>query len=109
MTRLAFVCVLALSVRAELPAQEARVGPAKGTIIAVGGGTGPDLLARFVDAAGGPDALILDVPTASLTSAASPFGLANDRAASVDVREKWRAAGARNVQVLHTSDRMVAD
>lgn len=43
-----------------------KVGPARGTVMVVGGGfMAPDLYARFIEAAGGPDALIIDVPTAT--------------------------------------------
>ncbi len=99
--------LLALSAAAQpLAGQQAtspspRVGPAKGTVIVVGGGQiGPEIWERFVAAAGGPDALIIDVPTASGDSTyppgrRGPAGL-------------YRA-GARNVVVLHTVDRRVAD
>ena len=41
------------------------VGPRAGTVMVVGGGAmGPEVLARFIAAAGGPEALIVDVPTA---------------------------------------------
>jgi len=44
-----------------------RVGPAKGTVIVVGGGSmGPEIYKAFIEAAGGPDALILDVPNAGV-------------------------------------------
>jgi cyanophycinase len=65
-----------------------------------GGAQGPELYAKFIEAAGGPDALIVDVPTAGGDSVYPP---------------DWRgtrglkAAGARNVVVLHTIDRRVAD
>jgi cyanophycinase len=42
-----------------------RVGPAHGTVIVVGGGSmGPEIYQTFITAAGGPDALIIDIPTA---------------------------------------------
>ena len=78
-----------------------RVGPPHGTVMVVGGGAqGPELYAKFIEAAGGPDALIIDVPTAG-----------GDSTYPAD----WRgtrgltAAGARNVVVLHTTDRRIAD
>jgi cyanophycinase len=77
------------------------VGPAHGTIIVVGGGQiGPEVLSRFIAAAGGPDALIIDVPTAGGDSVYP----ANWRGANA-----LKRAGARNVVVLHTIDRKVAD
>ena len=40
-----------------------KVGPPHGTVIAVGGGSlGPRIYEAFINAAGGPDSLILDVP-----------------------------------------------
>src|SRR5688572_27969122 len=81
--------------------ESTRVGPARGTVFVVGGGSAPELLARFIEAAGGPDAFILTVPTA----AAGP-----DTAMTPDMGvAPLRAAGARNVRVLHTDDRAVAD
>ena len=42
-----------------------KVGPPKGTVIVVGDGAmGPEIYKAFIDAAGGPDALIVDVPNA---------------------------------------------
>jgi cyanophycinase len=78
-----------------------KVGPAHGTVIVVGGGSiGSDISSEFLKAAGGPDALIIDVPTASgdtLYSQNTPGA------------RGLRNAGAKNVYVLHTSDRRVAD
>jgi cyanophycinase len=78
-----------------------RVGPSRGAVMVVGGGAmGPELYARFIELAGGPDALIVDVPTAGGDSTYAA---------------NWRgtrgliAAGARNVRVLHTIDRKLAD
>lgn len=76
-----------------------RVGPPAGSVIVVGGGAqGPELWAKFIELAGGPDALIVDVPTAGgdsidLTTAGAAL----------------RRAGARNVVVYHTKDRTLAD
>ncbi len=77
------------------------VGPAHGTVIVVGGGAiGPEINSRFIAAAGGPDALIIDVPNAG---GAKSYG---DDAAGA---KELRAAGARNVHVLFTDDRAVAN
>ncbi len=76
-----------------------KVGPAQGTVIVVGGGQmGPEIYQAFIDAAGGPDALILDVPNAAGGDSAGP-----------NTGQAWRRAGARNVAVLFTKDRKVAD
>jgi cyanophycinase len=76
-----------------------KVGPARGTVIVVGGGgMGPEVYQAFIDAAGGPDAIILDVPNAGGADTVSP-----------NLGQAWRANGAKNVVVLFTKDRKVAD
>jgi cyanophycinase len=76
-----------------------KVGPAKGTVIVVGGGSmGPEIYQAFIGAAGGPDALILDVPNAGGADSVNP-----------NIGQAWRANGAKNVVVLFTKDRRVAD
>lgn len=77
------------------------VGPAHGTVVVVGGGAiGPEIYSRFIAAAGGPDALIIDVPNAG---GGSHY---DDSSAGA---QRLREAGARNVRVLFTTDRKVAD
>jgi cyanophycinase len=65
-----------------------------------GGAMGPEVYAKFIELAGGPDALIIDVPTAG-----------GDSTYAADWRgtRGLKAAGARNVVVLHTIDRKRAD
>ncbi len=78
-----------------------RVGPPAGAVVVVGGGAiGPDIIERFIELAGGPDALIIDVPTAG-----------GDSVYPADWRgmNALKAAGARNVVVLHTKDKLLAD
>src|ERR1043166_334085 len=76
-----------------------KVGNEKGTVIVVGGGAmGPEVYKAFIDAAGGPDALILDVPNAGGQDTVSP-----------NTGNPWRQNGAKNVVVLFTKDRKVAD
>lgn len=76
-----------------------KVGPARGTVVVVGGGSmGPEIYQAFIDAAGGPDALILDVPNAGGADSVSP-----------NTGQMWRNNGAKNVVVLFTRDRKVAD
>src|SRR5215207_6626413 len=78
-----------------------KVGPQNGTVIVVGGGSmGPEIYSAFIKAAGGPDALIIDVPTAGGDSV-----YRQDAAGT----RGWRQAGARNVVVYHTRDRKLAD
>src|SRR5262249_2109700 len=84
-----------------LSAQAPKVGPAHGTVIVVGGGAmGPELYARFIQAAGRPDALIIDVPTAGGDSVYPP----NWRG-----RNGLMRAGAKHVVVLHTIHKDVAN
>jgi cyanophycinase len=68
-------------------------------VLVVGGGQqGPEVFAKFIELAGGPDALIVEVPTAG-----------SDSVDVSRVGRGLRAAGARNVVVYHTTDRAVAD
>ena len=77
------------------------VGPPTGTVMVVGGGVvGPELVARFIAAAGGPDALIVDVPTAGGDSVYP---------ATYSGANFLKAGGARNVVYLHTTDNKVAN
>jgi cyanophycinase len=76
-----------------------KVGPPRGTVIVVGGGAmGPEIYKAFIEAAGGPDALILDVPNAGGADSVS-----------ANAGQAWRNNGAKNVAVLFTKDRKVAD
>jgi cyanophycinase len=93
--------VAALLLPAAIYAQTPKVGPPRGTVIVVGGGSmGPEIYSEFIKAAGGPDALIIDVPNAG---GAESYG--QDAAGT----RGFKTAGARNVHVLHTRDRKIAD
>lgn len=84
---------------AALPPGTPRVGPVSGSLVVVGGGSqGREVFAKFIELAGGPDALIVDVPTAG-----------GDTTYPADGGRGLKAAGARNVIVLHTKDRRIAD
>jgi cyanophycinase len=84
------------------PAPETRFGPPRGHLVVAGGGdlTGTGIVERFVELAGGRTARIVVIPTA-------------DGSGEYDL--DWpgldilRNAGARNITVLHTTDRLVAD
>ena len=83
----------------DLHAQE--VGPARGSLVVVGGGMqDPAIVQRFIDLAGGPQALIVAIPTAGGGEHYDQFyrGL-----------KTFRDQGAANLIVLHTKDRAVAD
>ncbi len=78
-----------------------KVGPPRGTVIVVGGGSmGPEIYSRFIAAAGGPDALIIDVPTAGGDTAYTQ---------NAPGTRGWKQAGAKNIYVLHTKDKKLAD
>ena len=77
------------------------VGPPNGTVIVVGGGgQGPEITKKFIELAGGPNALIILVPAAG-----------GDTAYGQDYNgtRSWKAAGAKNLWVLHTNSRDVAN
>lgn len=83
------------------PPAATKVGPPRGTVIVVGGGAmGPEVYNAFIKAAGGPDALIIDVPTAGGDSVYTQ---------EAPGTRGWKNAGAKNVYVLHTKDRKLAD
>jgi len=78
-----------------------RVGPAKGTVIVVGGGAmGPEIYNAFITAAGGPDALIVTVPNA---------GGADSYPQNGPSTRGWKQYGVKNVYTLFTNDRKIAD
>ncbi len=79
-----------------------KVGPSRGTVIVVGGGAmGPEIYSEFIKSAGGPDALIIDVPTAGGDTTYTPTSAPGVRG--------FKNAGAKNVYVLHTYDKKLAD
>ncbi|HKN65127.1 MAG TPA: Type 1 glutamine amidotransferase-like domain-containing protein, partial [Gemmatimonadaceae bacterium] len=93
--------IAALLLPAAAVAQAPKVGPEHGAVLVVGGGSlGPEVLGKFIELAGGPDALIVDVPTAGGDSV-YPADWQGTRS--------LKAAGARHVVVLHTIDRKLAD
>lgn len=77
------------------------VGPANGALVIVGGGLRDQaVLERFLQLAGGPDAPIVVIPTA---------GEDDEYDAYWSGLGQLKAAGARNLTVLHTRDPKVAD
>ena len=76
-------------------------GPDKGTLVIVGGNMqDPAIVKRFIDLAGGPDAPIVIIPTAGDDDEYDNYwsGL-----------KQWRENGAKNLTVIHTRDKKVAD
>ncbi len=81
------------------PSASPRIGPENGSVLVVGGGQqGPEIFAKFIELAGGPDALIVEVPTAG-----------GDSIDLATVGRGLRAAGAKNVVVYHTTSKAIAD
>ena len=83
-------------------------GPAKGTLIIVGGGStdGTGIVEKFIQIAGGPDKKFVVVPTAG--------GNKNDDGSLRSYEEaqivgSWLKRGLKNVKMLHTPDPKVAD
>ena len=76
-------------------------GPEHGTLIIAGGGSlGPEILGRFINLAGGPNAEIVVIPTADGSTTNGPdctcLGI-------------FKKLGATHLTVLHTLDRKEAD
>ena len=83
------------------PAGAQQVGPANGSLIVAGGAlSDPAVFARFVELAGGPSAPIVIIPTAGGRESYDEF---------FSGRRPFERAGARNITILHTNDREVAD
>jgi len=81
------------------------MGPAKGSLVIVGGGaTGAEIWNKIVELAGGPDkANFVIIPTAGM---AVPD---DGKVPSTSTPKLLEKMGVKNVTVLHTSDRKVAD
>jgi cyanophycinase len=85
------------------PTPAPKVGSAKGSVMVVGGGgMGPELYQKFIELAGGPNGLIVVVPTSGGT------GARYDSATSSSVRS-FKNYGAKNVAYLHSFDRKLTD
>ncbi|MBI4909670.1 MAG: cyanophycinase [Acidobacteria bacterium] len=96
-SRLLALALLVLSAAAET----VHVGPAKGSLVVVGGGTlGPDIVNRFIELAGGKDAAFVFIPTAGEDQAYDKTWLDKQFLAK---------AGVKNITVLHTRDRKLAN
>jgi len=104
------VCLLSVavwSVGAQEPAAP-EYGPAKGTLVIVGGGNtnGTGIVEKFIELAGGSGRKFVIVPTAG--------GNRNAAGALIEYKEEteiasWLKRGLTNVRMLHTHDRAVAD
>ena len=81
--------------------QAQTTGPANGSLVIVGGGgAGEEILQKFIDLAGGPEAPLLVIPTA---------GGGDEYDQDAGVADRLRDLGAENVLVVHTYDPEEAD
>ena len=112
--RVSFVAtaiILALTFTGRATLQEAAApeyGPAKGTLVIVGGGgtDGTGIMEKFIELAGGNDAKIIVVPTAGGNKAQDGSVRAYKEE---EVVASWLKRGIKNVKMLHTHDPKVAD
>jgi cyanophycinase len=81
--------------------QKAQVGPENGYLVIAGGGRQCDsILKRFIELAGGSDASIVVIPTAG---GEGSYDENNTEAGTL------RKMGAKNVTILHTTNRLTAN
>jgi cyanophycinase len=106
--RRSILIVATLLVVAGAQADEPSYGPAKGTLIIVGGGStkGTGILEKFIALAGGKDAKFVIVPTAGGNKTPDGAPRVYDEAKVV---APWKRLGLSNVRMLHTHDPKVAD
>jgi len=91
----------AAGVAQQIEAGVPQVGPERGSLVVVGGAMqSPEIYRRFIELAGGPDAHIVLVPTAGGEEEYDEF---------YQGMNAWRANGARNLTILHTTDPAEAD
>lgn len=84
-----------------LLAEEPQIGPARGSLVIVGGGrTTPAIVAEFLKRAGGPESPMVIIPTASE---------GEEWGADYIQKSFLTRIGCRDIAVLHTRDRKVAD
>jgi cyanophycinase len=112
---LRFVGVVALLLLAAGPhaqqpaaADAPEYGPAKGTLLVVGGGNliGTGITEKFIELAGGPEKRFVIVPTAGGNRSADGSLIAYDEPRIV---APWLKLGLTHVRMLHTHDPKVAD
>ena len=107
--RAAFVVAQATAFDAAQAAQELpEYGPAKGTLVIVGGGnlTGSGINEKFIELAGGAEKNFVIVPTAGGNRNAQGQLIPYDEQRII---APWIRLGLKNVRMLHTHDPKVAD
>ncbi len=92
---------MTLALLAVLAAAPAAQGPANGSLVVIGGGRiGPELVSKMIELAGGPDQPWVIIPTA---------GDAEEYDGKTVENSLFAKAGLRDVTLLHTRDRRIAD
>jgi cyanophycinase len=107
--RTRFVAALiALAVCSPLAQEQPEYGPAKGTLLIVGGGNlnGSGINEKFIELAGGPEKNFVIVPTAGGNRNAQGELIAYDEQRII---APWVRLGLKHVKMLHTADPKVAD
>ena len=94
--------------RAQGPADAPQYGPAKGTLVIVGGGNldGTGIIEKFIELAGGPQKHFVIVPTAGGNR--NPDGTLHVYKED-EVIAPWAKRGLTHVRMLHTADPKEAD
>src|SRR5258708_36294124 len=96
--------------RAQQPARAdaPEYGPAKGTLVIVGGGNlnGSGINEKFIELAGGPEKKFVIVPTAGANRNAQGELIASDEQRMI---APWVRLGLTNGRLLHTDDPKRAD
>src|SRR5215471_15119187 len=108
-TKLLRISLLLLVCSAPVFAQQApEYGPAKGTLLIVGGGAlaGTGIEEKFIQLAGGKDKKFVIVPTAGGNRDANG-SIHNYK--EEDVVKPWKALGLTDVHMVHTHDPKIAD
>ncbi len=103
-----FVFLAAYSTGTARQAATTEYGPAKGTLVIVGGG-GTDntgIMEKFIELGGGPNGKFIIVPTAGGNK--NPDGSVRPYTEE-QVIGSWLKRGLKNVKMLHTHDPKVAD
>ena len=105
---LVFAISLVFSLESLVLAEAQDYGPAKGTLVIVGGGAteGTGIMEKFIELAGGANAKIVVVPTAggnrNADGTVRPYK-------EEEVVAGWLKRGVKQVTMLHTHDPKVAD
>ena len=102
------ILLVAAIANAQTPSQTTEYGPAKGTLVVIGGGPTADtgIMEKFIQLAGGVDAKFVIVPTAGGNK--NPDGKSKVYKEDSTVAS-WKKRGLKNVRMLHTDDPKVAD